>query len=159
MNCRWSERNGRGEGWGGITRLGSTILFRHLGFNIRNTEVILNNSRHSKLTHPCVPRGICVPCIVLLLALALPATLQAQFEFTTDNGTITITKYTGYGGAVTIPASINGLPVTRIGDGAFWCGLTAVIFQGSAPALGQNVFRSGAGALKLSPLGRQRTPL
>ena len=34
---------------------------------------------------------------------------------TTNNGTITITGYTGPGGAVTIPGTINGLPVTSIG--------------------------------------------
>src|ERR1019366_359508 len=41
--------------------------------------------------------------ILLLLLLALPAAVQAQFTYTTNNGTITITGYTGTGGAVTIP--------------------------------------------------------
>ena len=35
------------------------------------------------------------------------------------NSTITITLYTGSGGIVTIPSTINGLPVTSIGDHAF----------------------------------------
>jgi hypothetical protein len=39
----------------------------------------------------------------LLLLLALPAVVQAQFTFTTNNGAITITKYTGFGGTLTIP--------------------------------------------------------
>lgn len=34
-----------------------------------------------------------------MLLLALPAVVQAQFTFTTNNGTITITRYTGPGGA------------------------------------------------------------
>src|SRR5262245_20647853 len=51
--------------------------------------------------------------LLLLLVLALPAVVQAQFNYTTDNGTITITGYAGPGGAVTIPSTINGLPVTR----------------------------------------------
>jgi hypothetical protein len=55
----------------------------------------------------------------LLLLLTLPAAVQAQFNFTTNNGTITITGYTGPGGAVTIPSAINVLPVTSIGDDAF----------------------------------------
>ena len=38
------------------------------------------------------------------------------YTYTTNNGTITITGYTGPGGAVTIPGTINGLPVTSIGD-------------------------------------------
>ena len=45
--------------------------------------------------------------------------VEAQFNYTTTNGTITITGYTGSGGAVTIPDTINGLPVTSIGDWAF----------------------------------------
>ena len=52
---------------------------------------------------------------LLLLLLLLPATVQAQFNYTTNNGTITITEYTGPGGAVTIPDTINDLPVTSIG--------------------------------------------
>ncbi|MGD0413609.1 MAG: hypothetical protein ABSC18_18120, partial [Verrucomicrobiota bacterium] len=37
-----------------------------------------------------------------------------------NNGAITITEYTGPGGSVTIPGTINGLPVTSIGVGAEW---------------------------------------
>jgi hypothetical protein len=55
----------------------------------------------------------------LLLFLTLPAVVQAQFQHETNNGTITITGYTGPGGAVVIPSTINDLPVTRIGGGAF----------------------------------------
>ena len=56
----------------------------------------------------------------LLLTLALPAAVQAQFDYTTNNGTITITKYTGSDSAVTIPSTTNGLPVTGIGFWAFY---------------------------------------
>src|SRR5882724_4109864 len=52
-------------------------------------------------------------------ALVLAGELQAQdFSYTNTNGTITITGYTGPGGDVVIPATIDGLPVTSIGDGA-----------------------------------------
>jgi hypothetical protein len=44
---------------------------------------------------------------------------EEQFTYTTNNGTITITGYTGPGGDVIIPDTINGLPVTAIGDQAF----------------------------------------
>ena len=48
------------------------------------------------------------------------ATVQAEdYTYTTNDGTITITRYTGSGGAVDIPDMINGLPVTSIGDFAF----------------------------------------
>jgi polyhydroxybutyrate depolymerase len=50
--------------------------------------------------------------LLLLLLLTLPAVVQAQFNYTTNNGTIT--GYTGPGGAVTIPDKINGLPVTSV---------------------------------------------
>jgi hypothetical protein len=54
--------------------------------------------------------------------------VQAQYNYTTTNGTVTVTRYTGSGGAVTIPSTINGLPVTSIGDTAFYrcTGLTSV---------------------------------
>jgi hypothetical protein len=53
--------------------------------------------------------------------LPLSGELVAQdFTYTNTNGTITITGYTGPGGEVIIPASINGLTVTAIGGQAFW---------------------------------------
>jgi BspA type Leucine rich repeat region (6 copies) len=58
--------------------------------------------------------------LVILLLLALPIAAPAQFNYTTNNGAITITGYTGSGGAVTIPDTINGLPVTSIGSDAFY---------------------------------------
>ena len=59
--------------------------------------------------------------LVLLSTCLLlqPTAVQAQFNFTTNNGAITITGYTGSGGEVTIPAITNGLPVTSIEDSAF----------------------------------------
>jgi hypothetical protein len=51
--------------------------------------------------------------------VAGPATVQAQFTYVTNNGRITITGYIGPGGAVTIPSTIDGLPVASIGYEAF----------------------------------------
>src|SRR6185503_6478910 len=56
---------------------------------------------------------------LLLVLLTLPAAVQAQYTYTINNNTITITGYAGPGGAVTIPGTISGLPVTSIGDYAF----------------------------------------
>jgi uncharacterized repeat protein (TIGR03803 family) len=104
-----------------------------------------------------------------LLLLAVPAA-QAQFTYTTNNGTLTIASYTGSGGAVTIPSWVNGLPVTgiagyaisdffhtsitvtipgsvtSIGDYAFEFdyNLPRVNFEGNAPSVGPNVFFSDA---------------
>ena len=37
--------------------------------------------------------------LLLLLVLTLTTAVQAQFDYVTNNGTITLTKYTGSGGA------------------------------------------------------------
>jgi len=47
------------------------------------------------------------------------STVPMPFTYTTNAGTITITGYTGPGGAVIIPSVINSLPVATIGDSAF----------------------------------------
>jgi len=51
----------------------------------------------------------------LLLILMLPFAVQAQFNYVTNSGAITITGYTGPGGDVIIPSTITGLPVRSIG--------------------------------------------
>jgi hypothetical protein len=68
-----------------------------------------------------------------VLLLTLPAVVRAQFKFTTNNGSITITAYTGSGGAVSIPDMTNGLQVTSIGMGAFGkcSGLTSIAIPSS----------------------------
>jgi hypothetical protein len=86
-----------------------------------------------------------------LLLLAWPAVAPAQFTFTTNNGGITITGWSGTNGIVVIPDSINGYPVTRIGTNAFGflgygigynsAGLTNVI-------IGPNVTDIGPGAFE-----------
>ncbi|MGO8931570.1 MAG: leucine-rich repeat domain-containing protein [Limisphaerales bacterium] len=59
--------------------------------------------------------------LLILLLLLPPVMAQAQFSFTTNSdGTLNIAKYTGPGGAVVIPNTTNGLPITTIGDGAFF---------------------------------------
>ena len=80
---------------------------------------------------------------LLLLLLALPAAAQAQFTCTTNNGAITITQYTGPGGAVIIPATINDLPVTGIGYEAFLgSSLTSVTIPDSVISLGDSAFEN-----------------
>ena len=75
------------------------------------------------------------------MLLTLPAAVQAQFIYTTNNGTITITGYTGPGGAVTIPSTTNGLPVTSIGDYAFSAtSLTSVTIANNVTSIGDWAF-------------------
>ena len=89
------------------------------------------------------PLAACATSLLpLLLILALPGVVQAQFNYTNTNGAITITEYTGgLVGAVTIPASINGLPVTTIGIDAFAeCKLTSVTIPNSVTSIGYSAF-------------------
>ena len=81
-------------------------------------------------------------------------TLGADMEFTTyptvpytytfSNNTVTITGYTGSGGAVNIPSMINGLPVTAICSDAFAnCNiLTSVTIPASVTSIGDWAFLS-----------------
>jgi hypothetical protein len=66
-------------------------------------------------------------------ALGNPVAPQTQFTYTTNKGAITITRYTGAGGAVAIPEEIYNLPVTSIGYAAFYnCpGVTSVTIPNS----------------------------
>jgi hypothetical protein len=83
----------------------------------------------------------------VLLLLALPAGMQAQFTYTTINHTITITGYTGPGGQVTIPNTLNGMPVTSIGDSAFQfqTTVTSVTIPNSVTSIGYYAFNFCAG--------------
>jgi hypothetical protein len=80
--------------------------------------------------------------LLLLLLLLLPSFAQAQFLYVTNNGTITITGYTGPGGDVAIPDVIDGLPVTSIGDSAFYfqSSLTQITIPDSVTTIGDSAF-------------------
>jgi hypothetical protein len=86
-----------------------------------------------------------LPTLSTLAALLCFAPLAAQaqdFTCITNNGTITITRYTGPGGDVTIPDTIHGLPVTSIGDHAFFRSttLTSVTIPDSVTSIGIEAF-------------------
>jgi uncharacterized repeat protein (TIGR03803 family) len=77
----------------------------------------------------------------------LPTEAENPFTCSTNaDNTLTITGYTGPGGAVTIPTNINGLTVTSIGDDAFQndSSLTSVTIPNTVTSIGDSAF-SGAG--------------
>ena len=80
-----------------------------------------------------------------LLMSTLPVAAQAQYNYTTNyDNTITIIKYTNTSSsAVTTPSSLNGLPVTGIGDFAFATSrLTKITFSSTITNIGYRVFNS-----------------
>jgi hypothetical protein len=88
-------------------------------------------------------RTACAARLLPLLLLTLPAAVQAQdYTYTTNNGAITITGYTGSGGAVDIPGTITGLPVTSIGYEAFYycTSLTSVTIPNSVTSIEGGAF-------------------
>ena len=82
-------------------------------------------------------------CLLFVLGCILPITTQAQFTFTTNNGAITITGYSGTnGGVVKIPDTTNGFPVISIGTFAFAnnTNVVSVAFGTNLMNIGNNAF-------------------
>jgi len=94
-------------------------------------------------------------CICALLFLALPAIVRAQFTFTTNNGAITITGYTGSGGVVVIPSATNGYPVNSIGTAAFdlRSSMTSLTIPDSVTNIGTAAFAGTTGLTNISVAG------
>ena len=97
--------------------------------------------------------------LVVLLGLAPLAVEAAQsgdFMYSSDGSAITITGYTGYGGAVIVPGTIAGLPVTRIGEAAFRnCSeLTSVAMPAAVVSIEGAAFQNWC-ARQISSLRRQ----
>ncbi len=93
------------------------------------------------LSHPLQTLPQLCP-LAALLWLAPPATQAQDFTYTTNNGTLTVSKYTGPGGAVTIPSAVDGLPITGVGDFAFsQCySLTSITIPTNVTSLGSYAF-------------------
>ncbi|MBP9902068.1 MAG: leucine-rich repeat domain-containing protein [Verrucomicrobia subdivision 3 bacterium] len=81
---------------------------------------------------------------MLSVFLLLPSIARAQFTYTTAAGKITITGYTGPGGAVAIPDTLSGLPVNGIASYAFYniSNLNGVTFGTNVTSIGDSAFAS-----------------
>jgi len=97
-------------------------------------------------------RGSCLGLLAAVMVMASITAVQGQYEYTVngDNtNTITITGYTGPGGAVVIPSTIDGLTITEIGQdclingGAFYecTNLTSVTIPTTVTRIGDFAFR------------------
>jgi hypothetical protein len=88
-----------------------------------------------------------IAALVGLLLLGAPIA-HAQYTYTTNNGTITVTGYTGSNSSIVIPSNINGLPVTSIGTSRFsyTYTFTNVTIPGSITNIGNFAF-TGCSAL------------
>lgn len=77
---------------------------------------------------------------LLLLTTAGPMGVQAQFNYVTNSGTIKILQYTGPGGDVVIPDTIDGLKVTTVGSQAFFQAntMTSLTFGTNVTSIQQN---------------------
>jgi len=115
------------------------------GKNMKTQNSFATTTKPNLLT-----KRIRTPCVVklmpLLLLLTTPTVVLANqygdYGYTTNGGTVTITNYTGSGGAVSIPSTINGLSVTSIGSHAFdSCRtMTSVTIPNSVTNIGNNAF-------------------
>ena len=74
------------------------------------------------------------------------------FTYDSADGVVTITGYTGTDTEVTIPATINGQPVTRIGEGAFnsRADLTRITIPSSVTSIGIGAFLSCSGLANIT---------
>ena len=68
----------------------------------------------------------------------------SPFTYSTNNGASTITRYTDIGGNESIPVTLNGLPVTCIGCGAFsnCASINSLVISGNITNIGASAFAS-----------------
>jgi hypothetical protein len=86
--------------------------------------------------------------VVLLFIWTAWLPANAQYTVLTNNGAITISRYHGFDAVVSIPDTVNGLPVTSIGDTAFQTKYTVadVTIPHGVTNIGSSAF-SGCSAL------------
>jgi hypothetical protein len=88
-----------------------------------NCYTLTGTCKFPSLEHNSCSHTIRARWLPLLFMLLVPNVLQAQgigkYFWTTNNGTITITKFGCVAGTLNIPGTITSLPVTRIGNNAF----------------------------------------
>src|ERR1035438_6272260 len=90
-----------------------------------------------------VKRNLLKACLLAaVLLLTVSAVVQAQFTFTTNNGSLTIMGFTGISGNLVVPGAANGYPVTGIAHMAFYgdTNLTSITISDSVTSIGYRAF-------------------
>ncbi|OXS25253.1 MAG: hypothetical protein BI182_05850 [Acetobacterium sp. MES1] len=112
-------------------------------------------------------KGLNVLVVMLVLISVMPIGVMAKgattetiqlsvtegdFEYTNSPGGVSITKYTGSGGAVVIPDTLGGLTVVSIGDWAFWgcSGLTSIMLPNGVTSIGDLAFQDCSGLTSIT---------
>jgi len=81
--------------------------------------------------------------LLLPAFLAFPCVAKAQFSYTTEQGSATITGYTGSVLNLVIPGSLDGFPVVSIGNQAFTGKqLRSVSIPAGVRSIGQSAFQN-----------------
>ena len=85
--------------------------------------------------------------ILLCWSSQVQAATDGNYTFTVTAGEAQITGYTGTGGAVTIPSTLGGDPVTSIGNNAFanFLGLTSISIPAGVTSIGNQAFLNCTG--------------
>ena len=87
---------------------------------------------------------ICIMMMAILLCCSsqVQAAQDGDYTYTVTAGEAQITGYTGAGGVVTIPSTLGGVPVTSIGDNAFFqcTGLTSISIPQGVTSIGIGAF-------------------
>ena len=88
----------------------------------------------------------------IFLSSSALALQSGDFTYTVSSNTVTITDYTGSGGAVIIPANITGMPVVGIAYGAFGGinFITSVKIPGSVSSIGNFAFSGCTGLTSIT---------
>ena len=117
----------------------------------------MDNTRRNYSARGSVVGGMMpwpVRAICFLWLSIWPVAASGQFDFVTNNGSILITRYTGAGGAVTIPDTLNTLPVTCLGDGAFNvngnANITSIAIPDTVTNLGTGTFAFCTGLTRMT---------
>ncbi len=124
-----------------------------------NPQPLRNRIHHSNDVSlaariPILAKCLWLKPLLVLLCMMSPLSADQFGDFTYTNNTthITITGYTGAGGAVVIPSSIVGLDVTGIGNQAFYfkTTVTGITIPASVASIGNFAFYGCSGLTSLS---------